>query len=164
MPAAATPAMQADAFAELLDALGVERVDVVAYSAGSPSAIQLDSSFPVRDSAAGVLFDSLVSNPEVSTRITTERTTADPDRISSTDLAIPSNSHECQRTTMYEESRAEQWVVGDLDDQPRQHQVLFDLFVGEPWREPAPRRYEPGRDHRSGSISAFSRRFQRRSM
>lgn len=141
MPAAATPAMQADAFAELLDALGVERVDVVAYSAGSPSAIQLalrhpervahlvimsgdlpgatavappaatklvfrsdvimwlatvvarpklmrfvgglpsgatptesehetllailDSIFPVRDRAAGVLFDSFVSNPAV---------------------------------------------------------------------------------------------------
>lgn len=39
-PDGATPAMQADAFAELLDALGIDRLDIVAFSAGSTSALQ----------------------------------------------------------------------------------------------------------------------------
>lgn len=48
MPAGATPAMQADAFAELLDALGIEDLDVVGFSAGSTSALQLALRHPVR--------------------------------------------------------------------------------------------------------------------
>lgn len=48
MPDGATPAMQADAFAELLDALGIERLDVVAFSAGTPSALQLALRHPDR--------------------------------------------------------------------------------------------------------------------
>ncbi len=40
--------MQADAFAELLDALGIDRIDVVAFSAGTPSAVQLGLRYPDR--------------------------------------------------------------------------------------------------------------------
>jgi pimeloyl-ACP methyl ester carboxylesterase len=48
IPDGATPAMQADAFADLLDALGVDRLDVVAFSAGSTSALQLALRHPDR--------------------------------------------------------------------------------------------------------------------
>jgi pimeloyl-ACP methyl ester carboxylesterase len=48
MPEGATPAMQADAFTELLDGLGIDQLDVVAFSAGSPSALQLALRHPER--------------------------------------------------------------------------------------------------------------------
>lgn len=48
MPQGATPAMQADAFAELLDALGLDRVDVMGFSAGSTSVLQLALRHPDR--------------------------------------------------------------------------------------------------------------------
>jgi len=48
MPDGATPALQADAFAELLDALDIDALDVVAFSAGSPSALQLALRHPER--------------------------------------------------------------------------------------------------------------------
>lgn len=48
MPDGATPATQADAYAELFDALGIDQVDVVAFSAGSPSALQLALRHPDR--------------------------------------------------------------------------------------------------------------------
>lgn len=47
-PDGATPAMQADAFAELLDAVGIDQLDVVAFSAGSTSALQFALRHPDR--------------------------------------------------------------------------------------------------------------------
>jgi len=51
LPRAATPADQADAFAALLDALSLERVVVLGYSAGGPPVIQLALRHPDRVSA-----------------------------------------------------------------------------------------------------------------
>lgn len=48
MPEGASPAMQADAFAELLDELAIDRLDLVAFSAGSPSALQFALRHPER--------------------------------------------------------------------------------------------------------------------
>lgn len=48
VPAAATPALQAEAFVELLEHLGIEQVDVIGYSAGSVSALQLVLRHPER--------------------------------------------------------------------------------------------------------------------
>jgi pimeloyl-ACP methyl ester carboxylesterase len=48
MPEGATPAVQADAFAELLDGLEIDQLDVIAFSAGSPSALQLALRHPNR--------------------------------------------------------------------------------------------------------------------
>jgi pimeloyl-ACP methyl ester carboxylesterase len=48
MPVGATPAMQADVFAELLDALGIDRLDIVAFSAGSTSSLQVALRHPDR--------------------------------------------------------------------------------------------------------------------
>lgn len=48
LPPGATPALQADAFAELLDALGIHAIDVIAVSAGTTSALQLALRHPDR--------------------------------------------------------------------------------------------------------------------
>ena len=48
LPHNASPASQADAFAELLDHLAIKRAAVVAHSAGSPSAIQMALRHPER--------------------------------------------------------------------------------------------------------------------
>jgi 2-hydroxy-6-oxonona-2,4-dienedioate hydrolase len=55
LPADASTAAQADAFAELLDALGVERVGVLAMSGGVPPALQLASRHPERVSSLALL-------------------------------------------------------------------------------------------------------------
>lgn len=48
MPPDATPALQADVYVELLDALGVDRAAVIALSAGATSGIQLALRHPTR--------------------------------------------------------------------------------------------------------------------
>lgn len=48
LPPGATPATQADAFVELLDHLGIHAIDVIGYSAGSTSSIQLALRHPER--------------------------------------------------------------------------------------------------------------------
>ena len=47
-PDGATPAMQADAFVDLLNALGIDQLDIVAFSAGSTSALQFALRHPDR--------------------------------------------------------------------------------------------------------------------
>lgn len=51
MPSNATPVAQADAYAALLDVLSVEKVAVVAVSAGGPPALQFALRYPQRCSA-----------------------------------------------------------------------------------------------------------------
>lgn len=48
MPRDATPARQADALAALLDALGIDRIDVIGASAGATAALQLALRHPAR--------------------------------------------------------------------------------------------------------------------
>src|SRR5262245_49559828 len=55
LPARATPRRQADAFADLLDRLGVDKTAVVAVSAGATSALQLAMRHPDRVSALALL-------------------------------------------------------------------------------------------------------------
>lgn len=56
LPADASPMAQADAHACLLDALGLEKVDVIGGSAGAPSAMQLCLRHPDRCSSLILLF------------------------------------------------------------------------------------------------------------
>ena len=63
MPPNATPAAQADAFAALLDALGIDQIDVVALSAGTPSALQLALRHPERVKHLAVLVGNLPGSP-----------------------------------------------------------------------------------------------------
>jgi pimeloyl-ACP methyl ester carboxylesterase len=59
MPPNATPAAQADAFAALLDALGIDRIDVIGESAGATSALQLALRHPGRVKHLAVLVGNL---------------------------------------------------------------------------------------------------------
>ncbi len=64
LPPGASPSEQADAFACLLDAIGIERVAVIAYSAGGPSAVQFALRYPERVSAL-VLVSTAISDKPV---------------------------------------------------------------------------------------------------
>jgi pimeloyl-ACP methyl ester carboxylesterase len=55
MPADASTVAQADAYAELLDALGIERVAILAMSGGVPSSLQFAIRYPERTSALALL-------------------------------------------------------------------------------------------------------------
>ena len=63
MPPNATPAAQADAFAALLDALGIGQIDVVGLSAGAPSALQLALRHPEKVKHLAVLVGNLPGSP-----------------------------------------------------------------------------------------------------
>ena len=63
MPRDATPAHQADAFAALLDGLGLDRVDVIAESAGVTSALQLALHHPERVKHLALLVGNLPGSP-----------------------------------------------------------------------------------------------------
>src|SRR6187455_2809747 len=63
MPLDATPAHQADALAALLDALGIDRIDVIGESAGATSALQLALRHPERVKHLAVLVGNLPGSP-----------------------------------------------------------------------------------------------------
>jgi pimeloyl-ACP methyl ester carboxylesterase len=63
MPPDATPAAQADAFAALLDTLNIGQIDVVAFSAGVPSALQLALRHPERVKHLALLVGNLPGSP-----------------------------------------------------------------------------------------------------
>jgi pimeloyl-ACP methyl ester carboxylesterase len=63
MPPNATPAAQADAFAALLDALDIGRIDVIGLSAGATSALQLALRHPEKVNHLVVLVGNLPGSP-----------------------------------------------------------------------------------------------------
>jgi pimeloyl-ACP methyl ester carboxylesterase len=63
MPVDATPEAQADALAALLDALDIDRIDVIAESAGATSALQLALRHPERVKHLAILVGNLPGSP-----------------------------------------------------------------------------------------------------
>ena len=63
MPPNATPAAQADAFAALLDRLGIDQIDVVGCSAGATSALQLALRHPKRVKHLAIVVGNLPGSP-----------------------------------------------------------------------------------------------------
>jgi pimeloyl-ACP methyl ester carboxylesterase len=63
MPLDATPSYQADALAALLDALGIDQIDVIGESAGATSALQLALRHPERVKHLVVLVGNLPGSP-----------------------------------------------------------------------------------------------------
>jgi pimeloyl-ACP methyl ester carboxylesterase len=63
LPPKATPAAQADAFAALLDALDIREIDVIGFSAGAPSALQLALRHPEKVRHLAVLVGNLPGSP-----------------------------------------------------------------------------------------------------
>ena len=63
LPPNASVADQADAFVALIDALGIDRIDVIGISAGTPSALQLALRHPERVKHLAVLVGNLPGSP-----------------------------------------------------------------------------------------------------
>jgi pimeloyl-ACP methyl ester carboxylesterase len=63
MPPNATPATQADAFAALLDRLGIDQIDVIGCSAGATSALQLALRHPRRVKHLVIVVGNLPGSP-----------------------------------------------------------------------------------------------------
>jgi len=63
MPPHATPAAQADAFAALLDRLGIDQIDVMGCSAGTTSALQLALRHPKRVKHLAIVVGNLPGSP-----------------------------------------------------------------------------------------------------
>jgi pimeloyl-ACP methyl ester carboxylesterase len=63
MPPNATPAAQADAFAALLDILGIDQIDVIGCSAGTTSALQLALRHPRRVKHLAIVVGNLPGSP-----------------------------------------------------------------------------------------------------
>ena len=63
LPPNATPAVQADAFAALLDRLGIDRIDVIGCSAGATSALQLALRHPGRVKHLAIVVGNLPGSP-----------------------------------------------------------------------------------------------------
>lgn len=63
IPSNATVAAQADAFVALLDALDIGQIDVIGFSAGTPSALQLALRHPERVKHLAVLVGNLPGSP-----------------------------------------------------------------------------------------------------
>ncbi len=63
LPLDATPAHQADAFVALLDALGIDQIDVIGESAGATSALQLALRHPDRVKHLALLVGNLPGSP-----------------------------------------------------------------------------------------------------
>jgi pimeloyl-ACP methyl ester carboxylesterase len=63
MPADATPADQADAYALLLDNLAIRQVDVIGISAGATSALQFALRHPDRITHLVIMSGNLPGNP-----------------------------------------------------------------------------------------------------
>ena len=63
MPPNATPAAQADVFAALLDILGIDQIDVIGFSAGTTSALQLALRHPRRVKHLAIVVGNLPGSP-----------------------------------------------------------------------------------------------------
>ena len=63
LPPNATPAAQADAFAALLDRLGIDQIDVIGCSAGATSALQLALRHPERVKHLAIVVGNLPGSP-----------------------------------------------------------------------------------------------------
>ena len=63
LPPNATPAAQADAFAALLDRLGIDQIDVIGNSAGATSALQLALRHPRRVKHLAIVVGNLPGSP-----------------------------------------------------------------------------------------------------
>jgi pimeloyl-ACP methyl ester carboxylesterase len=139
LPPGATPAGQADAFAALLDGLGVASADVLAISAGATSGLLLALRHPERVRHLIVLSGNLPGSPTAehqpdATRLLVRsefpmwavRTLARP--VMTRLLGVPRG---------YPMTAADSRVVNDITGsifpvKPRAEGVIFDFFVSNP--------------------------------
>lgn len=137
LPADASPAAQADAYALLLDAIGVDQAVVFGYSAGGPSTIQfalrhpdrttalvfMASALPGRSSRPAKPLMQLVTGSDFAFWALRRYLTGQLDRLFvAEDLLLTAE----QRATLRQTEAQMQPV------RPRRHGVLFDLYLSNP--------------------------------
>jgi pimeloyl-ACP methyl ester carboxylesterase len=138
MPPDATPADQADAFAILLDALGIGRVDVVAFSAGTTAALQFVLRHPDRVQHLAVISGNLpggstATKPPPSARVfygdapmSAMKVFARPalQRLMGVPAGFPRTTDEAARVAVL--------VDSIFPVSPRVTGAVFDAYVGDP--------------------------------
>ena len=142
LPPHATPALQADAYASLLDELGIGRVVAIGFSAGGPSIVEFGLRHPDRVDLLVLLSSALPRKP-----IPRLVTTLGPslmkaslrDRTMWTFKTLM--RHAFQRLIGvpkgFKPSAAQLATIRDIGDsmlpvRPRREGVVFDTFVGNP--------------------------------
>lgn len=138
LPPAAMPAGQADAYALLLDALGIDRAAVFGYSGGGPSAIQFALRHAGRTAARILLASALPGKagapPKAvaqaffgSDRLFWLLKSSAPSLFAQI-LGMPKGF----RPTPEQRGRIEQTMDSMFPIHPRKRGVLFDLYVSNP--------------------------------
>jgi pimeloyl-ACP methyl ester carboxylesterase len=138
LPPAALPADQADAYALLLDTLGIERATVFGYSGGGPSAIQFALRHAGRTTALILLASALPGKTGAPPKAVA-RAFFGSDRlfwilksyapsVFARILGMPKGF----RPTPEQRGRIEQTMDSLFPIHPRKRGVLFDLYVSNP--------------------------------
>jgi pimeloyl-ACP methyl ester carboxylesterase len=138
VPPAAKPAEQADAFAVLLDALGLDRVEVFGYSGGGPSAIQFALRHPDRTTALILMASALPGKAGAPPKAMAQMLfgsdllfwilKSHAPSLFMRILGMPKGF----RPTAEERMRIAQIVEGFFPIRPRKRGALFDLYVSNP--------------------------------
>jgi pimeloyl-ACP methyl ester carboxylesterase len=138
LPPAATPADQADAYALLLDTLGIDRAAVFGYSGGGPSAIQFAFRHAERTTALILMASALPGKAGAPPKAIAQALFGS-DRLFwivksyapspfARILGMPKDFHPAPG----ERERIEQTMDSLFPIRPRKRGVLFDLYVSNP--------------------------------
>ena len=139
LPPDATPALQADALAELLDSLGIDQIEVFGYSAGSASALQLALRHAARVRALVVMCGdwpgpTAVAPPRLvkvayrSDAIMWLATTILGPRLLRFVAGVPSSLP----LTTFDRAKANRMIDVMFPVRERSEGILFDAYVGNP--------------------------------
>jgi pimeloyl-ACP methyl ester carboxylesterase len=138
IPPAAMPADQADAYAVLLDTLGVDRAAVFGYSGGGPSALQFALRHPGRVSALILMASALPGKAGAPPRAVAQALFGSDRLFWMLKSYAPSllvrilGMPKGFRPTPEERGRIEQTMNSLFPVHPRKRGVLFDLYVSNP--------------------------------
>ncbi len=138
MPPGASPADQADAFAELLDQVEIARSDVVAFSSGATSAIQLALRHPDRVNRLVVVSGNLPGAGAVATPLRLARLVyRDPIIWTLKAFARPVLVRQIGVPSGYARRDQDERIVSDFLDRlfpvgPRVEGLISDAFVLDP--------------------------------
>jgi pimeloyl-ACP methyl ester carboxylesterase len=138
LPQAATPSDQADAYASILDALGIERTAMFGYSAGGPSVIQFALRHAERTGALILMASALPGRAGKPPKVVAQLFFGSDlffwalkqyaPSLFARILGMPKGFH----ATSEESRRLTQVEEGFLPIHPRKRGVLFDTYVSNP--------------------------------
>ncbi len=138
LPVQATPADQADAYAAVLDALGIDRVAVFGYSAGGPSTIQFALRHPDRTAALVLLSSALPGEAGQPPKAVAQLVFGSDVFFWTLKRFLPAVfARLLGMPKGFQPSTSEQRVINEaaasmFPHRPRKHGVLYDLYVSNP--------------------------------